>query len=83
VDFGDPVNIVPLAAGLIAGIGDLTLKFSNGFQLSGVAFGTVLVVALFHLVSRTRRNGLSDDALMLASGALPAEYESVKPRPDL
>ncbi|MGO1165564.1 MAG: uracil-xanthine permease family protein [Janibacter sp.] len=50
VDFGNPVNIVPLAAGLIVGIGDVTLKITESFQLSGIAFGTILVVALYHLV---------------------------------
>lgn len=50
VDFGNPVNMVPLAAGLIAGIGDVTLKITNDFQLSGIAFGTILLVVLYHLV---------------------------------
>ncbi len=50
VDFGNPVNIVPLAAGLIVGIGDVTLNITDDFQLSGIAFGTILVVALYHMV---------------------------------
>lgn len=54
VDFGNPVNIVPLAAGLIAGIGDVTLQITEDFQLSGIAFGTILLIVLYHLVSRGR-----------------------------
>lgn len=50
VDFGNPVNMVPLAAGLIAGIGDVTLKVTDTFELSGIAFGTLLVIVLYHLV---------------------------------
>ena len=50
VDFSDPVNIVPLAAGLIAGIGNVTLKVTEDFELAGIAFGTILVVVLYHLV---------------------------------
>ena len=50
VDFSDPVNIVPLAAGLIAGIGNVTLKVTDDFELAGIAFGTILVVVLYHLV---------------------------------
>jgi uracil-xanthine permease len=50
VDFGNPVNMVPLAAGLIAGIGDVTLKVTDDFELSGIAFGTLLVIVLYHLV---------------------------------
>lgn len=50
VDFANPVNMVPLAAGLIAGIGDVTLEVTDDFQLGGIAFGTVLVIVLYHLV---------------------------------
>lgn len=56
VDFGNPVNIVPLAAGLIVGIGDVTLKITEDFQLSGIAFGTILVLVLYHMVK-----GKADD----------------------
>ncbi len=35
IDFGDPVNLVGLSAGLIAGIGGVTLTFSDNFELSG------------------------------------------------
>ena len=33
VDFGDPVNLVGLAAGIIAGIGGVTLKITDDFSL--------------------------------------------------
>jgi len=52
VDFGNPVNLVGLAAGIIAGIGGVTLKFTNDFSLSGIALGTILVIVYFHLVNR-------------------------------
>jgi uracil-xanthine permease len=48
VDLGNPVNLVPLAAGVVAGIGDVTLKVTDDFTLSGVALGTVLVLAGYH-----------------------------------
>ena len=35
VDFGDPVNLVGLAGGLIVGIGNVTLKITDDFSLSG------------------------------------------------
>ena len=54
VDFGDPVNLVGLAAGLIAGIGGVTLKITDDFELGGIALGTILVIVYFHLVTRTR-----------------------------
>lgn len=58
VDFGKPANIVGLAAGLVAGIGGVTLKFSEDFELGGIALGSVLVIVLYHLVNR----GPSDEA---------------------
>lgn len=50
VDFGNPVNMVPLAAGLIAGIGDVSLKITEKFEIGGIAFGTLLVIVMYHLV---------------------------------
>jgi uracil-xanthine permease len=52
VDFGNPVNLVGLAAGIIAGIGGVTLQITDDFSLSGIALGTILVIAFFHLVAR-------------------------------
>ena len=51
VDFGDPVNMVGLAGGLIAGIGGVTLQITDNFELSGIALGTILVIVYFHLVN--------------------------------
>ncbi len=56
VDFGDPVNLVGLSAGLIAGIGGVSLKISDDFELSGIALGTILVIVLYHLVNSGRRS---------------------------
>ena len=55
VDFGDPVNLVGLAGGLIAGIGGVTLEISDDFELGGIALGTIMVIVYFHLVNRDRR----------------------------
>jgi uracil-xanthine permease len=50
VDFGNPINMVGLAGGLIAGIGGVTLTFTDDFELGGIALGTILVIVYFHLV---------------------------------
>ena len=55
VDFGNPVNMVGLAGGIIAGVGGVTLTFSDNFQLGGIALGTILVIVYYHLVNL--RNG--------------------------
>jgi uracil-xanthine permease len=51
VDFGDPVNMVGLAGGLIAGIGGVTMTITSNFELGGIALGTILVIVYFHLVN--------------------------------
>ena len=51
VDFGNPVNMVGLAAGLIAGIGGVSLTFGSDFELSGIALGTIMVIVFFHMVN--------------------------------
>ncbi|MQA82860.1 MAG: nitrate reductase [Streptosporangiales bacterium] len=48
VDFGNPVNLVPVAAGIIIAIGDTALQFSKSFTLSGIALGTIVVIVLYH-----------------------------------
>jgi xanthine/uracil permease len=50
VDFGNPVNLVPLAAGIIAGIGNLAIKFTDTFSITGIAAGTLIVLIGYHLV---------------------------------
>ncbi len=50
VDFANPVNLVPVAAGIIAGIGNLAVKFSTDFSITGIAAGTLIVLIGFHLM---------------------------------
>src|SRR5919107_2514713 len=56
VDFGNPVNLVGLSAGLIAGIGNVTLDVTDDFELTGIALGTILVILFFHLVKGGRHD---------------------------
>jgi hypothetical protein len=49
VDFANPINLVPLAAGIIIGIGNVTLAITDTFSLSGIALGTIVAVAGWHL----------------------------------
>ncbi|MFP5068990.1 uracil-xanthine permease family protein [Pseudonocardia nantongensis] len=62
VDFGGPRNLVGLAGGLVAGIGGVALDFGNGFEIGGIALGTVLVLVYFHAVGlRSRRRAATDE----------------------
>ncbi|WP_372351878.1 uracil-xanthine permease family protein [Streptomyces sp. KL116D] len=48
VDFAQPLNLVPAAAGVIVGIGGVSLKFTDNFELSGIALGTLIVLTGYH-----------------------------------
>ncbi|QUH03101.1 nitrate reductase [Saccharopolyspora erythraea] len=50
VDFGNPVNLLPLAAGLVAGIGDVSLDITPSFSFSGIALGTVVTLVGYHVL---------------------------------
>jgi uracil-xanthine permease len=49
VDFANPINLVPLAAGIVIGIGDVQLKFSEQYSLGGIALGSIVAVVGWHL----------------------------------
>jgi uracil-xanthine permease len=49
VDFGNPLNLVPVAAGIIIAIGDTSLQVTETFQLSGIALGTIVTILGYHL----------------------------------
>jgi xanthine/uracil permease len=49
VDFANPVNLVPLSAGIIIGIGNVELDVTDDFSLSGIALGTIVTIAGWHL----------------------------------
>jgi xanthine/uracil permease len=49
VDFANPINLVPLAAGIIIAIGGVTLQFTDNFSLSGIALGTIIAVLGWHV----------------------------------
>ena len=49
VDFANPINLVPVAAGIVIAIGNTSLVFTDTFSLSGIAFGTIVAIAAYHM----------------------------------
>ncbi|SET74977.1 uracil-xanthine permease family protein [Geodermatophilus poikilotrophus] len=49
VDFANPINLVPLAAGIIIGIGNVTIAFNDQYQLTGIALGSIVAVLAWHV----------------------------------
>ncbi|MFD7875538.1 uracil-xanthine permease family protein [Streptomyces sp. NPDC059766] len=48
VDLRNPLNLVPAAAGIIIGVGNVSMKFTSNFSLSGIALGTLVVITGYH-----------------------------------
>ncbi|MFV0452768.1 MAG: uracil-xanthine permease family protein [Propioniciclava sp.] len=63
VDFGNPLNLVPVSAGIIIGIGNVSLDLGENFTLGGIALGTIVTIAVYHL------------ARWLAPAELKADHE--------
>jgi len=76
VDFANPINLVPLAAGIIIAIGNVTLVFSDTFSLSGIALGTIVAVAGWHVarvVAPAELQAALDD-----EGRIPATEDQIR-----
>lgn len=62
VDFGNPINLVPIAAGIIIGVGNVKMQLTDNFSLEGIALGTIVTVAGFHLARAIAPAELRDRA---------------------
>ncbi|WEB43716.1 nitrate reductase [Streptomyces yunnanensis] len=50
VDLRNPLNLVPVAAGIIIGIGGVNLRLGDNFELGGIALGTIVVLTGYHVL---------------------------------
>ncbi|GIH90786.1 uracil-xanthine permease family protein [Planobispora siamensis] len=55
VDFSDPVNMVPIGAGIIMAIGPVDMVITEDFTLSGIALGTIVALGGYHLLRALSR----------------------------
>jgi xanthine/uracil permease len=88
----NPINLAPLAAGIIIGIGDITLVFTDTFSLTGIALGTIVAVGGWHLARvlapahmqqalEGERTGIDDGSLDAVGGADPSSMDTAAARP--
>ncbi len=75
VDFANPVNLVPVAAGIIIAIGDTSLEITDDFVLSGIAFGTIVTLVGYHMARAVAPANLRDDGAIIAVGHPGAHRE--------
>ena len=82
VDFANPLNLIPVAAGIIIAIGNVSLKISTNFTLSGIALGTIVLLVFYHLARLIAAPELRDDGTMMAVGHRGVHKEDETPPPD-
>ena len=77
VDFANPINLVPLAAGIIIGIGPVRLQITDNFSLEGIALGSIVAVAGWHLARVLAPADMK--AALLREGTHPAAAVVARP----
>ncbi|HSE70587.1 MAG TPA: solute carrier family 23 protein [Nocardioidaceae bacterium] len=86
VDFARPVNLVPIAAGLIMGIGLGTDRFfpiTDEFTLGGIAMGTIIIVGGWHLANAFAPKDRDHGAVIsVDAGGKAYEQKDVPPQHD-
>ena len=77
VDFGTPLNLIPAAAGIIIGIGNVSVPIGDDFELGGIALGTMVTIGVYHLARLIAPKSMKDaaDGASLIYDA-PGIYES-------
>ncbi|CAN5311280.1 solute carrier family 23 protein [soil metagenome] len=81
VDFANPVNLVPVAAGIIIAIGDTSLAITDNFVLSGIALGTIVTLVGYHLARAVAPASLRDDGAILAVGHTGVHHDDDSDEP--
>ncbi|MFF7238560.1 solute carrier family 23 protein [Streptomyces collinus] len=75
VDLRNPLNLVPAAAGIIIGVGNVSMKFSEHFTLSGIALGTLVVITGYHALGALAPAHLKPQEPLLDEGTSTYDAE--------
>jgi len=74
VNFANPVNLVPIAAGIIIGVGGVAMSFGDDFILSGIALGSIVAIVAYHvarlLAPKSLREPLIEDRAYVGGTAI-------------
>jgi uracil-xanthine permease len=79
VDFANPVNLVPLAAGIIIAIGNTSLEITDDFTLTGIALGTIVVIVFYHLARAIAPPEMREEGAVIAVGHPGVHHEEDEP----
>ncbi|MBZ4018110.1 uracil-xanthine permease family protein [Streptomyces purpurogeneiscleroticus] len=81
VDLRNPLNLVPVAAGVIIGVGGVSLKISDNFELGGIALGTIVVLSGYHVLRALAPAHLKTQEPLLDEGTSAYDEESGEEKP--
>ncbi|MEU4205558.1 solute carrier family 23 protein [Streptomyces sp. NPDC045470] len=81
VDLRNPLNLVPVAAGVIIGIGGVSLKISENFELGGIALGTIVVLSGYHVLRALAPAHLKQQGPLLDEGTSAYDEEDAPHEP--
>ncbi len=76
VDLRNPLNLVPAAAGIIIGVGNVSMEFTDTFSLSGIALGTLVVITGYHALRAFAPAHLTTQQPLLDEGT--SRYDEAK-----
>ncbi|HEX6469278.1 MAG TPA: solute carrier family 23 protein [Streptosporangiaceae bacterium] len=79
VDFADPVNMVPVAAGIILAIGPVNHEITKDFVLSGIALGTVVVLVGYHALRAIAAGRARPSAVEVTGGEIGFDRRAEEP----
>ncbi|MFK0294156.1 uracil-xanthine permease family protein [Streptomyces sp. NPDC090442] len=82
VDLRNPLNLVPVAAGIIIGIGGVGLHLTSTFQLSGIALGTIVVLTGYHALKALAPAHLKEQRPLLDEGTSAYDRSAGSAEPD-
>jgi xanthine/uracil permease len=68
VNFANPINLVPIAAGIIIAIGNVSMKITDNFTLTGIALGTLVTVIFYHVARVIAPAHLRDEGALVTVG---------------
>jgi xanthine/uracil permease len=79
VDFANPVNLVPVSAGIIIAIGNTSLQVTDDFELGGIALGTIVALVAYHVARAVAPPNLREDGALIVASPPGAQSEDEIP----
>ncbi|MGH3097393.1 MAG: uracil-xanthine permease family protein [Streptosporangiales bacterium] len=77
VNLANPINLAPLAAGIVAAIGNVSMQITDDFSLTGIALGTIIAVLGYHLVRAVAPRDMVRQASVPAQVAAQGEGAAI------